>query len=246
MIKISNLSFSHKKPKLKPTLRNINLEIKEGEFVSVLGPSGCGKTTFLKILADLIPGYSGNITIDNQTPKEYSKSGKLTYFFQEANLFPWRTVKQNVRLPLEIKNKIDDKKLDKVLKLVDLKEFQDFYPRYISGGQKQKTALARGLVFDPKILYMDEPFVSLDEITKENLAEELLSIWEEEKQTIVFVTHSISEAVFLSDKILVFTGNGEIGDVLKVDISRPRNKKTRKSRDFFILTNKLREILQDG
>lgn len=243
MIRISNLSYTH--PSKHQALFNVNLHIKKGEFVSIIGPSGCGKTTLLKIIANLIDGYSGEILIDGKTPKEYRESRRYSYIFQGPSLFPWRTIWKNVRLPLEIKGKSDDKKVEEALNKVGLLKFKDFYPETVSGGMQQKTALARGLIFDPELLLMDEPFANLDEITKEKLGEELLSIWKKQKQTIVFITHSISEAVFLSEKVVIMSLNGKIKETVNIKISKSKNNDLRLSSEFFEYCNYLRKSLED-
>ncbi|KKP70213.1 hypothetical protein A2X44_00700 [candidate division CPR3 bacterium GWF2_35_18] len=243
MIRITNLSYTH--PSKHQALLNVNLYINKGEFISIIGPSGCGKTTLLKIIADLINDYSGEVLIDGKTPREYRELSNYGYIFQEPNLFPWRTIWQNVNLPLEIKKRKDSKKVDAVLNKVGLLKFKDFYPENVSGGMQQKTALARGLVMGPELLLMDEPFANLDEITKEKLGEELLSIWKKQKQTIVFITHSIFEAVFLSEKVVVMSLNGKIKEIVDIKISKLKNQDLRLNPEFFEYCGYLRKLLED-
>lgn len=238
MIKVTNLSFSYPEKKV---FHNVNLRVYKGEFISIIGPSGCGKTTLLRILANIYHEYGGEISIDGISPSEYRRQQKYAYFFQEPNLFPWRTVEENIRLPLEILHKVDPKKIDKTLALVQLEPYRHFYPESISGGMKQKTALARGLVFDPELLLMDEPFASLDEMTRESLTEELLTLWSQKKQTILFVTHSITEAVFLADRVAIFNQQGNIKKITSIKLSRPRTKEIRMTKEFFDYCNQLRK-----
>lgn len=244
MIKITNLSYTY--PSKHQALSLIDLQINKGEFVSIIGPSGCGKTTLLKIMANLIEDYSGEVKINNLTPEEYRKKGKLSYLFQQSNLFPWRTVWQNINLPLEIHHDYCRKKTDQALSLVGLTRFRNFYPANISGGMQQRTALARGLVTDPEVIFMDEPFASLDEITREKLEEELLTLWRIKGVTIVFVTHNIQEAVFLSDRVAIMSLDGRIKKKIKVNLKKPRAKKIRSTTDFFNYCNTLRSLLENG
>lgn len=240
MIEISHLSYSYHEKKV---LDNLNFQIQDAEFVTIIGPSGCGKTTLLKICAGLLKDYQGEIKINNQTPGKAARQIRSAYFFQKANLLPWRTVSKNISLPLEISHEKDSNKLEKILNLVSLQDFQDYYPHQISGGMQQKTALARGLIFDPQILFMDEPFASLDEITREKLGEELLKIWQTKKPTVLFVTHSISEAAFLSDRVIILSRDGSVRQIMKNNVVRPRNFETRKTPAFFSLCNELRQYL---
>lgn len=229
-------------------LKNANLEIKEGEFISLIGPSGCGKTTLLRLIADLIQPTSGEITVAGKTPQEARESREYGYVFQAPVLYDWRTVLKNVTLPLEIMNFSKAERKERaagLLEMVGLQDFHNQYPWQLSGGMQQRVSIARALAFDPKLLLMDEPFGALDEITREQMNHELLTIWQETKKTVVFVTHSIAEAVFLSSRIIVMTPRpGKIEQVIPVDLPYPRDNDTRESKAFFDLATEVRESLR--
>jgi len=199
-------------------LKNINLDISKGEFVSFIGPSGCGKTTFLRVMADLEKPTGGQITINGVSPEEARNARAYGYVFQAAGLYPWRTIGGNIRLPLEIMgySKSDQaKRVQDVLKLVELSDFEKKFPWQLSGGMQQRASIARALAFDADILLMDEPFGALDEIVRDHLNEQLLDLWRRTNKTIGFVTHSIPEAVYLSTKIVVMSPRpGRISDVI--------------------------------
>ncbi|MEE9594229.1 MAG: ABC transporter ATP-binding protein, partial [Candidatus Hydrothermarchaeales archaeon] len=202
-IAISNLGKSFNGLK---ALENLSLEVKEGEFITLVGPTGCGKTTFLNLIAGLEKPSEGSIKIDGKIVEKPGFNRGM--IFQEGALLPWRTVAENVALGLEIKGQDGDaisKTVQRHIEMVGLKGFEDSYPYELSGGMMQRTALARVLAFDPEILLMDEPFASVDALTREKLQSELLRIWEETKKTILFVTHSIEEAVYLGDSVAVVT-----------------------------------------
>ncbi len=229
-------------------LKKANLEIREGEFISLIGPSGCGKTTLLRLIADLIQPTSGEITVTGKTPQEARERREYGYVFQAPVLYDWRTVLKNVTLPLEIMNfsKAERKeRAAELLEMVGLRDFHHQYPWQLSGGMQQRVSIARALAFDPKLLLMDEPFGALDEITREQMNHELLTIWQETKKTVVFVTHSIAEAVFLSSRIIVMTPRpGKIEQVIPVDLPYPRDNDTRESKEFFDLATEVRESLR--
>ena len=229
-------------------LKDANLEIGEGEFVSLIGPSGCGKTTLLRLIADLIEPTSGELQVAGKTPKEAREAREYGYVFQAPVLYEWRTVIKNVMLPLEIMRFPKAERVERasqLLKLVGLQDFHRQYPFQLSGGMQQRVSIARALAFDPKLLLMDEPFGALDEITRESMNDELLRIWQETHKTVVFVTHSISEAVFLSSRIVVMTPRpGKIERVIEVDLPYPRDESVRDSRRFFELTSEVREALK--
>ncbi|MER3482626.1 MAG: sulfonate ABC transporter ATP-binding protein [Meiothermus sp.] len=231
-------------------LKEANLEIQSGEFISLIGPSGCGKTTLLRLLADLIQPTSGTIRIGGKTPEEARKSRSYGYVFQAPTLMEWRTVLQNVMLPLEVMNfSAPERKsrAEKMLELVGLEKFAKNYPWQLSGGMQQRVSIARALAFDPQLLFMDEPFGALDEITRENLNLELLRLWRETGKTIIFVTHSIPEAVFLSTRIVVMTPRpGKIETVIPVDLPQPRDFETRETPQFFEIATQVREALRKG
>lgn len=236
-----NLDDSH-----LPVLDNISFRVNECEFICVLGPSGSGKSTLLRILAGLIPYTSGKVKIEGEEIKK-PRSG-TGVVFQDSNLMPWRTVIENIRLPLEIK-KIDHNEIQtlaiEMIKLVGLEGFKNSYPLQLSGGMSQRVAIARALIQDPNILLLDEPFGSLDAITRERMGEELLRIWNTKKKTVIMITHNIQEALFLADRILVLSERpAKIILDIKVDLERPRNEATRYSEKFIKLEKKLRKSIQ--
>ena len=229
-------------------LKDISLDIKKGEFFSLLGASGCGKTTLLRIIADLADPTSGSVTIDGASRTEARKAHKYGMVFQSPVLYEWRTVRQNVALPLEvlkIPKEERERIVDRQLELVSLNGYGDHYPHELSGGMQQRVGIARALAVDPDILLMDEPFSALDEFTRQNLHDDLLKIWETTGKTIVFVTHNISEAVFLSDRICVLaSGLGEISALIDVDLPRPRTAAVLKTEQYFDLLTKTRESFE--
>lgn len=231
-------------------LKEASLEIGSGEFISLIGPSGCGKTTLLRLLADLIQPTSGAIRVGGKTPQEARKSRAYGYVFQAPTLMEWRTVLQNVMLPLEVMGFSPTERrsrAEKMLALVGLEKFAKNYPWQLSGGMQQRVSIARALAFDPQLLFMDEPFGALDEITRENLNLELLRLWRETGKTIIFVTHSIPEAVFLSTRIVVMTPRpGKIETVIPVDLPQPRGFETRETARFFEIATQVREALRKG
>ena len=231
-------------------LKDANLEIKAGEFISLIGPSGCGKTTLLRLLADLIQPSSGTLSIGGKTAQQAREARAYGYVFQAPALFEWRTVQQNVMLPLEIMGYAKPERLARaaqMLKLVGLEKFARNYPWQLSGGMQQRASIARALAFDPQLIFMDEPFGALDEITRENLNLELLRLWRETGKTIIFVTHSIPEAVFLSTRIVVMTPRpGKIEKIIDVDLPQPRDFETRESARFFEIATEVRESLKHG
>jgi NitT/TauT family transport system ATP-binding protein len=231
-------------------LQDANLEIQPGEFISLIGPSGCGKTTLLRLLADLIQPSSGDLRLGGKTPDEARKARAYGYVFQAPALFEWRTVMANVMLPLEVMNfPVAERKerAERMLKLVGLEKFARNYPWQLSGGMQQRVSIARALAFEPQLLFMDEPFGALDEITRENLNLELLRLWRETGKTVIFVTHSIPEAVFLSTRIVVMTPRpGKIEKIINVDLPQPRDFDTRESPRFFEIATEVRESLRHG
>lgn len=209
-----------------PALDQINLTVRDGEFVTILGPSGCGKTTLLRIIAGLETYTSGSASLDGDVIK--GPGPKRGMVFQEYSLFPWKTVLGNVmygpRMQGFSKDEAEAKAVN-YLNLVGLSEFKNSYPYELSGGMKQRVAIARALANEPEIILMDEPFGALDAQTRNNLQNELLRIWEEEKRTIIFVTHSVDEAVFLSDRIVIFSKRpGAVKKIIDIDIPRPRDR----------------------
>ena len=210
-------------------LKDINFKIDEGEFVVIVGHSGCGKSTLLKIIAGLITEYNGNVTLDGEVICKPDKDRAM--IFQEHRLFPWLTIRDNISLGLDKSNKEENDKLIKEhLKLVKLEGFEDAYPNQLSGGMSQRAAIARALINNPKVLLLDEPFGALDALTKIQLQNEILKIWQKEKTTMIMVTHDIEEAIYLADKIIVMSSRpGKIKEIINVDIGKPRD---RSSYDF--------------
>src|SRR5436190_2558756 len=231
-------------------LQDIKLDIRAGEFVSLIGPSGCGKSTLLRIIGDLIQPSTGAIVVNGKTAHRARLDHDYGIVFQDAVLYDWRTVARNVALPLEMLGWERAKRkarVDEMLELVELKGFESSRPWQLSGGMQQRVSIARALSFDPALLLMDEPFGALDEMTRERLNLELLQIWEKAGSTVIFVTHSIPEAVFLSTRVVVMSSRpGRIADVIPVDLPRPRGVATREDTRFFELVTAVREALAAG
>lgn len=231
-------------------LRDANLTIDQGEFISLIGPSGCGKTTLLRLIADLEQPTSGELKVMDKDPRQARLDRDYGYVFQAPALLEWRNVMRNVLLPLEIMKfgKAErEKRAAELLELVGLQDFKRQYPWQLSGGMQQRVSIARALAFDPRLLLMDEPFGALDEITREVMNQELLRIWSQTRKTIMFVTHSIAEAVFLSSRIVVMTPRpGKIEKVIDVDLPYPRDPETRESQRFFELATEVRESLREA
>lgn len=229
-------------------LTGVSLDIRKGEFISLLGPSGCGKTTLLRIVADLLESTSGEVFIDNSSPKEARLNRKYGMVFQSPVLYQWRTVRKNIELPLELmKVKKEDRRAraDKMLELVGLSKFANHYPHQLSGGMQQRVGIARALAIRPEILLMDEPFSALDEFTREKLHEDLLRIWSKTNKTILFVTHNIAEAVFLSDRVCVLSPHpGRLSAVVEINLPRPRTQKIKESQEFTELVAKVRNSFE--
>lgn len=231
-------------------LKSVDLSIDKGEFVSFIGPSGCGKTTFLRVMADLEQPTGGSIAVNGTSPHEARLNRAYGYVFQAAGLYPWRTISGNIRLPLEIMgyDKSDRaERVAKTLELVDLAGFENKYPWQLSGGMQQRASIARALAFDADILLMDEPFGALDEIVRDHLNEQLLSLWNRTGKTIAFVTHSIPEAVYLSTKIVVMSPRpGRITDVIDSPLPKERPLEIRDTADFLKVAHRVREGLRAG
>lgn len=230
-------------------LQEISLAIAKGEFVSIVGPSGCGKSTLLRIVADLVTPSSGTVQVMGKSPQQARLNRDYGFVFQAPTLLEWRTVLKNVELPLEIMHgsKAEWKtRAQEMLEMVGLKDFHNHYPWQLSGGMQQRASIARALAFDPALLLMDEPFGALDEFTRERMNLELLRIWEKTHKTLLFVTHSIPEAVFLSSRIVVMTPRpGKIAAVVPIDLPYPRTFETRESTRFFELVTTVRETLKE-
>jgi NitT/TauT family transport system ATP-binding protein len=229
-------------------LENIDLAIASDEFVSLIGPSGCGKSTLLRLIGDLTSPTSGTVTVNGKPARQARLDRDYGIVFQAPVLFDWRTVQANVALPLEVKGTPGAERDDRVramLELVELKDFARHYPYQLSGGMQQRVSIARALSLEPSILLMDEPFGALDEMTRERLNAEVQRIWQETGTTIVFVTHSIPEAVFLSSRVVVMSPRpGRIVRVIDVDLPRPRTDDTRETARYFELITEVRETLR--
>ena len=222
-------------------LKDINLQIRPGEFISIIGPSGCGKSTLLRIIGNLDKPTSGTIEYRDGADQQ------MGFVFQDSVLLPWKNVRQNAEFPLVIQKKQteeNEKKLDELLELAGLSEFKTALPRELSGGMKQRVAIAKALALKPQIILMDEPFGALDALTRDHLNEELLKIWQKTKKTVIFVTHSIEEATFLSDRVLVMSARpGRVKEMVEIDLPRPRGEATRNDPKFTEYNKYLRGII---
>jgi NitT/TauT family transport system ATP-binding protein len=229
-------------------LQSVDLKVLKGEFVSIIGPSGCGKSTVLKLISGLTPPSAGTIRVDGMTPQNARET--ISFIFQDATLLPWRTVTQNVGLGLELErvaSKRRDEEVAPLLQLVGLSEVAEAYPRELSGGMKMRASIARALATNPRLLLMDEPFASLDEMTRDRLHEELLRLRTERQWTAVFVTHSVAEAVFLSTRIVVLAPNpGRVHAVLPVDLPFPRTAQLRELPEFEALVGHASHVLREA
>ncbi len=231
-------------------LSDIDLQINRGEFVSFIGPSGCGKTTLLRVIADLEQPTGGSISVNGVSPSEARLARAYGYVFQAAALFQWRTIGANVGLPLEVMGMTRserDQRVAKNLDLVNLTGFEKKFPWQLSGGMQQRASIARALSFDPDMLLMDEPFGALDEIVRDHLNEQLLKLWAQTQKTVVFVTHSIPEAVFLSTRIVVMSPRpGRIHEIIDCDLGTERPLEIRESNKFLEIAHQVREGLRLG
>ncbi|MDD3213103.1 MAG: ABC transporter ATP-binding protein [Eubacteriales bacterium] len=229
-------------------LVNVNLDIQKGEFVSLVGPSGCGKTTLLRTIADLQQPSGGTITVRGQSPRQIRLQKKFGIVFQSPVLYDWRTARRNVCMPMELMGlpkKERTATVSEMLDMVNLLGFGHKYPHQLSGGMQQRVGIARALAIKPEILLMDEPFSALDEFTKEKLNEELLSIWSKAQKTVVFVTHNIAEAVFLSDRVVVLSPHpGRVSAVVDIDLPRPRHLAIKDKPEFGALVAKVRNSFE--
>ena len=227
-------------------LDGVDLEVRQGEFVTIVGPSGCGKSTFLTILNGILPPSNGEVLLDDE-PIDRPRR-EIATVFQDSSLFPWRTALKNVILGLEIQ-KVNGKEArdrgQQLIDLVGLKGFENHYPYELSGGMQQRVNLARALAVDPEVLLMDEPFASLDAQTRETMQLELLSVWEKTRKTVLFVTHQIEEAVYLADRLVIFTARpGRVREILKIDLPRPRPLDVKRSQAFLEYEDYVWRIIQ--
>ncbi|MFZ5676188.1 MAG: ABC transporter ATP-binding protein [Pseudomonadota bacterium] len=231
-------------------LSKVNLTVHDGDFVSFIGPSGCGKTTLLRVIADLEQASEGHISVNGMKPDEARRKRAYGYVFQAPALYPWRTIERNVALPLEIMGYGGAERAERIarnLDLVNLKGFEKKFPWQLSGGMQQRVSIARALAFDPKLLLMDEPFGALDEIVRDKLNQQLLELWARTGKTVVFVTHSIPEAVFLSTHIVVMSPRpGRIIDVIETKFPKDRTLDMRETPEFLKVAHRVREGLRQG
>lgn len=231
-------------------LQNVSFDIAPGSFLSVVGPSGCGKSTLLKILSGVLQPSGGRILFDGEPVDKNKIQGQVGYVFQRALLLPWRTALDNVVLTMEVARRgmtraQREKEARRWLAIAGLEGFEDRYPHELSGGMQQRVSICRALAFQPKILLMDEPFAALDEITRETLQEELLRLWAQTETTVVFITHSIPEAVLLSEQIVVMSSRpGRVLERIEVPFARPRNEATREQPQFSALASRVRGLLR--
>ena len=230
-------------------LQDVSLEIRPRELVSLIGPSGCGKSTLLRLIGDLLTPTAGDLLVNGKSPRQARLNRDYGIVFQQPVLYDWRTVEQNVKLPLEVMKAPKSERESRarqLLKLVGLQDFAKRYPWELSGGMQQRVSIARALSIQPSILLMDEPFGALDEMTRERLNRELLTVWSETGTTLIFVTHSIAEAVFLSDRIVVMSPRpGRVETIIGVDLPRPRTPETRDDRRYFELIAEVRHNLRE-
>jgi NitT/TauT family transport system ATP-binding protein len=245
---IEILSAHKTYPNGTQALEPVDLSIREGEFVTLLGPSGCGKSTLLKMIAGLLDPSDGRILVYRKPVDAIESTGhKMSFVFQEATLMPWAKVMANVRLPLDLQDQAtsdSDAKVREVLKLVGLEKFETSLPRELSGGMQMRVSIARGLVTEPSVLLMDEPFGALDEITRNRLDADLLDLWQKKKLTVVFVTHSIYEAVYLSNRVVVMAARpGRVVDEVMIDEPYPRGNDFRVSTQFSQYAKRLQDSL---
>ena len=231
-------------------LSEIDLEINKGDFISLIGPSGCGKTTLMRVIADLEKPTGGEIKINGMSPEEARLQRAYGYVFQSPALYPWRTVEGNLKLPLEImgvEKAEQRKRAAEALEMVDLTGFEKKFPWQLSGGMQQRVSIARALTFYPDLLLMDEPFGALDEIVRDQLNEHFHKLWEQTQKTVVFVTHSIPEAAYLSTKIVVMSPRpGKIIDVIESPLPEKRTLDMRETQEFLELSHRIREGLRAG
>ncbi|HZQ05392.1 MAG TPA: ABC transporter ATP-binding protein [Anaerolineae bacterium] len=231
-------------------LDNVYLRVGTGQFFSVLGPSGCGKSTMLRIMGGLIEPTNGKVTIGgNEGPHDAQRAKEIGFVFQDPGLLPWKTVAGNIELPLEVNrkaNRATHLSTAELIELVGLGAFKDAYPHQLSGGMQQRVAIARALAFDPRILLMDEPFGALDEITRATMRYELLRIWERSRKTVVFVTHSIPEAIILSDVVAVMSARpGRVRGVVEINLPRPRTEEVERTSQFLEYIDRLKRLLRE-
>lgn len=248
LIDIDSINFNFPGNGAPPleVLKNLSLDIRRGEFVAIVGPSGCGKTSLLKLVGDLLQPTNGTILIDGHTPREARRNREFSFVFQNPVLLPWRTVRKNVELAGEIFHDSQVRaRAQEFIKLVGLTEFADASPHQLSGGMQSRVAIARALTLDPSVLLMDEPFGDLDELTRDKMNDELLRIWSQTQSSVLFVTHSIPEAVFLSDRVIIFSERpASIKKIVLIPFERPRKQSLRESIEFIKIVSEIRRALE--
>ena len=229
-------------------LFDVSLEIRDKEFISLIGPSGCGKSTTLNIIAGLLEPSTGDVRIADHPPARARKAREIGVVFQDSVLLPWRTTRDNAAFLLEIAGKLNDetwRRVDAALAMVGLSEFSDRYPHQLSGGMKQRVSIARALSLDPLLLLMDEPFGALDEFTRQRMNSELLNVWSQTQKTVIFVTHNIAEAVYLSDRVIAMSPRpGRIVEDLEISLERPRVREVRYTQEFNEYVVHLQRLLE--
>jgi len=245
---VNNLTHTYEQDgRVTPALSLIEMRVSTGEFVAIVGPSGCGKTTLLNLIAGLLPIQQGTIIVDANHLKDVMQKKRLALVFQNPALLPWRTVYENMTLPFELTHTpVVHDVINRVLHLVLLSGFERYYPHELSGGMQSRVALARALLLDPNILLMDEPFGALDEVTAHMLNKELLTIWEQQAMSVLFVTHNVSQAVFMANRIVVISPRpGRIIKNVMVDLPYPRTEETMKTKRFVELTYNIRSYMEE-
>jgi NitT/TauT family transport system ATP-binding protein len=251
VVQVKNVNRRFKTPdrRIVSALEDVNLSIYPNEFISIIGPSGCGKSTLLRIVADLLPPTDGEVTVNGKSPKLARTNREYGMVFQQAVLYDWRSVLKNIELPLEImgwKPAERTERAKEMLSLVELSDFSSHYPWQLSGGMQQRVAIARALAFKPSLLLMDEPFGALDEMTRERMNNELLKIWTKTQTTVIFITHSLQEAVYLSSRVIVMSARpGRIVKDIPIPLPYPRTPETRDSEEFFHLVTEVRSGLRN-
>jgi NitT/TauT family transport system ATP-binding protein len=248
LLELRSVCYTYPGAQPVEALRDISFSVEQNEFVSVIGPSGCGKSTLLRLISDLLPVSSGQVMVAGEPAGVARRKREIGFIFQEPALMPWRPSLKNVRLPLEVLKRdgaAGKATSEELLRLVGLAEFTQKRPDQLSGGMRQRVSIARALTYDPQLLLMDEPFGALDQITRDDMNTELLRIWEQKQSTVVFVTHSIGEAIFLSDRIVVLTQRpGRIVAIVDVPLPRPRDPQIKRSPEFFEIETRLLGALE--
>lgn len=248
-VELENVEVTFRTPdQVVQALTGVSLAVREGEFLALLGPTGCGKSTLLRVISDLTPPSAGAVAVRGKPATDARRANEFGFVFQEPALLPWRSALDNVMLPLEVVRYPAAERrarCEALLEMVGLSKFVNRFPHELSGGMKQRVAIIRALAWNPSILLMDEPFSALDELTKNQLQDELLAIWAKEKKTIVFVTHNISEAVYLADRVVVMSAHpGRIVETIDVDLPRPREPGVRETLEFVRQVRRAREALK--